>query len=1271
MSESGQAQSAPATCGLVGGGAMGDLIRAMDWSSRPLGPIETWPPTLRTAVNICLGSRHPIVLWWGPERTMFYNDGYRPMLGAGKHPQFLGGSGQECWAEIWDIIGPMMDQVVTTGEATWSEDMFLLMFRSGYYEETYFTFSYSPIRDETGIPRGIFNACTETTSRVLGERRMKTLRELVVQARTAAEAARLCCGILGSNPKDIPFALIYLLDEAGAVLNLEGAAGLPAGLEASPRAVALAGPAPAGWPLARVMAEGQPERVLNLEGTFEDLPAEPWGEPAHQAMVLPMARPGMDRPTGVLVLGISPRRAFDESYQGFFQLLAGHIATTVANARAYEEEKARAEKLAELDRAKTAFFSNVSHEFRTPLTLILGPLADALAEPGLTPAQREPLRAAHRNSLRLLKLVNTLLDFARIEAGRVQALFEPTDLATLTAELAGSFRSACERAGLRLEVDCPPLPEPVYVDRDMWEKIVLNLVSNAFKFTLRGAIGISLEPRGDAVALVVRDTGAGIPAEALPRIFERFHQVKGTQGRSHEGTGIGLALVRELVALHGGAITAESAPGAGSRFTVTLPRGSAHLPAERTGTSRAPAAGPGAESYLAEALRWLPSAAPEPAPADGPGRPRIIWADDNADLRDYVLRLLGDRYQVEALADGWEALAAARRQAPDLVLADIMMPRLDGFGLLRELRAQEATRTVPVVLLSARAGEEARVEGLTAGADAYLVKPFAAHELQAVVAAQIDRARQFRQVNEILEQRIAERTRELMQEVRERREVEQRLRELSQRLTYHVDHSPLAVIEWGPDMRLTRWSGEAERIFGWSAGEVLGKRIEDFRWVYPEDQELVTEVSEELQTGANPRRFSANRNYRKDGSVVHCEWYNSSLLDDAGQFRSILSLVLDVTERKRMEAALREEARRKDDFLAVLGHELRNPLAPIHNAAHLMRQAGRNPALIEPACAIIERQVTQLTRLVDDLLDLSRIARGKVQLSQTPMELVETVGTVIEDYRPVLEQNGLALETDLPAAPIPMEADRARIIQAVSNLVHNAIKFTDPGGRVRITVALDGGWGCVRVRDSGAGIPPEQLGTIFEPFTQSMETVGRSRKGLGLGLTLAKGLAELHGGTLAARSDGPGRGSEFTLRLPALQAAAAAEAPAQAAAPFRPRRILIVEDVPDAATTLQMVLRMLGHTAEVAGDGRSALALAASFGPEIILCDIGLPGELDGYGVARTLRATPGLPDMHLIALTGFGTPEDKARALQAGFDGHLTKPVDPAALGPMIADLA
>ncbi|MGD0231214.1 MAG: histidine kinase dimerization/phospho-acceptor domain-containing protein [Syntrophorhabdales bacterium] len=443
-----------------GDSEMSRLIRSVDWSKTEIGPVATWPQSLRTAVSICLDSRHPIVLWWGPERTMFYNDGYRPMLGESKHPQFFGGSGKECWAEIWDIIGPMMDHVIETGEATWSEDRFLLMFRYGYLEETYFTFSYSPIRDEQGRVHGIFNACAESTIRVLGERRLKTLREMAVEARTAHEAAKLCTGVLSHNPQDIPFSLVYLLNDAGAGLRLAAHTGLEAGTPASPVYVEMVDTDTTGWPLARVAAQGQPEVVGDLAGRFDCLPTEPWGEPAHQAMVLPILRPGQKHPTGVLVPGVSPRRAFDDAYQGFFDLVTGHVATAVSNARAYEEERNRAEALAELDRAKTAFFSNVSHEFRTPLTLILGPLADELAEQvdKLPPLRRERIEAAHRNSLRLLKLVNTLLDFARIEAGRVDAVYEPTDLARFTAELAANFHSACESARFPCVIPAPESP---------------------------------------------------------------------------------------------------------------------------------------------------------------------------------------------------------------------------------------------------------------------------------------------------------------------------------------------------------------------------------------------------------------------------------------------------------------------------------------------------------------------------------------------------------------------------------------------------------------------------------------------------------------------------------------------------------------------------------------------------------------------------------------------------------------------------------------------
>ena len=410
------------------------------------------------------------------------------------------------------------------------------------------------------------------------------------------------------------------------------------------------------------------------------------------------------------------------------------------------ELRAANAKLGELDAAKTAFFSNVSHEFRTPLTLMLGPLEDALADATLAPAARKRVELAHANALRLLKLVNTLLDFSRLEAGRFAASYAPLDVAALSAEQASMFQSAVEPAGLRLVIDCPPLAEPAWVDRDMWEKIVSNLVSNAYKFTLTGHIAVRVRDEAGCVSLEVSDTGVGIAAAELPRIFERFHRVEGSAGRAHEGTGIGLALVRELVTLHGGTVEARSTVGEGTTFRVELPKGFAHLPP--AAVSRA-APGPRrgrstTEAVVAEAARWhagaagasSPSEAP-PQAADDAARARVLVVDDNPDVRNYVTDLLTSAYDVTTAVDGQAALDVVKVVHPDIVLSDVMMPRLDGFGLLRALRADPATTTLPVILLSARAGEEASIEGLDAGADDYLIKPFSARELVARVRTNV------------------------------------------------------------------------------------------------------------------------------------------------------------------------------------------------------------------------------------------------------------------------------------------------------------------------------------------------------------------------------------------------------------------------------------------------------------------------------------------------------------------------------------------------------
>ncbi|EAU65086.1 multi-sensor Hybrid Histidine Kinase [Stigmatella aurantiaca DW4/3-1] len=737
---------------------MGALMRSIDWSKTELGPVEAWSPALRTMVGLVLSNRFPMVIRWGERFLQLYNDAYRPILGV-KHPAALGKPASEIWSEIWHVLGPLHEGVLRHGRAEWAEHFLLTLHRKGFTEDAYFTFSYSPIPNGFGGAGGVLVTAQETSSQVLGERRLHTLQQVAAssfRAKRVEDAAARAVQALGENPHDLPFALLYLADGDGQHVSLAASTGLPPGSAPPPPRLRLESFGKAG-PLHEALQSRQPLEVARLcQFLRTDLVAEGPRAPTH-AMVLAMEGSPEGSPAGFLLMGLSVRLEYDERYRGFMGLIAGHISTAIANARAYEEEKRRAETLAEVDRSKTVFFSNVSHEFRTPLTLMLGPVEDVLASDRLEGEEREALERVHRNGLRLFKLVNTLLDFSRLEAGRVQASYQPTDLASLTVGLASAFDSAVTKAGLRLVVECPPLPTPIWVDPEMWEKVVLNLVSNALKFTFEGEIGVALRWKGSQVELSVRDTGTGIPPEELPRIFERFHRVHGAKGRSHEGSGIGLSLVQELVRLHGGTVRADSTLGRGSTFTVSLPAGSAHLPRERLAAPRnhAPTSA-GVAPFLNEASGWLGTVRPvsgsaEEALAPSKALPQargqasgghILLADDNADMRDYVRRLLESRFTVETVADGTEALRAAEARLPDLVLSDVMMPGMDGFALLREFRAKPRTAAVPFILLSARAGEEATVGGLQAGADDYLVKPFSARELLARVEGVLRLARE-------------------------------------------------------------------------------------------------------------------------------------------------------------------------------------------------------------------------------------------------------------------------------------------------------------------------------------------------------------------------------------------------------------------------------------------------------------------------------------------------------------------------------------------------
>ncbi|MBL1178214.1 MAG: response regulator [Pantanalinema sp. GBBB05] len=836
---------------------------------------------------------------------------------------------------------------------------------------------------------------------------------------------------------------------------------------------------------------------------------------------------------------------------------------------AREQERQRAETLADLDRSKTTFFSNVSHEFRTPLTLSLAPLQDALRSlerdggdggdegdrgdplitapsaspsspsPPCLPLLRENLQLVYRNNLRLLKLVNTLLDFSRIEAGRLEAVYEPTDLAAYTAELASVFRSAIEQAGLQLIVDCPPLPEPVYIDRGMWEKIILNLLSNACKFTFAGEIMVSLSvessPHPQAstvnshdltserqhsssevktftselktstsevktstseletftsevktsslklqtltselksssfelqpstsdlnastsnpeilpfeletshrpphlltptsphphVILQIRDTGTGIAAEHLPHLFERFYQIRESQARTYEGSGIGLALVHELVQLQGGTIAVSSTLGQGTCFTITLPLGTAHLPTERIQATRTlPSTTLNAKLYGQEAEQWLPeegdgredrevippssplsSSSPLsppsplfPSSSRSPSSPlpRVLIVDDNTDMRQYLTRLLRQHVHVEAVADGTAALAVIQTHPPDLVLSDVMMPRLDGFGLLQTLRADPRTREIPVILLSARAGAAAIAEGLHAGADDYLIKPFSAQELVS-------------------------------------------------RVNTHL--------------QISSWRGEA--------------------------------------------------------------------LHEA-----------------------RSTIRRKDELLSVVSHELNTPLAAILGWTRLLRANLPHPAMLSAALDTIEHSATMQAKLVRDLLDISRITVGKLRLHLQPTKLESVIERAIAAVTQDATAAGIDLTWTATTTAVVM-GDQERLQQVVCNLLTNAIKFTSEGGNINVSLITAGGradggdqgdggamasspsldnYAEIRVTDTGVGIAPDLLPHVFEQFWQAGET--SSGKGLGLGLAIAHHIVELHQGTIQAQSVGIGQGATFLVRLPLLQ----------------------------------------------------------------------------------------------------------------------------------------
>jgi len=768
------------------------------------------------------------------------------------------------------------------------------------------------------------------------------------------------------------------------------------------------------------------------------------------------------------------------------------------------ELQALLERIRELDEIKTQFFANVSHELRTPLALILGPAQRLIDDDGSMSLEqrRESGQVVARNARMLLKHVNDLLDMSKVEARKLKLELQDSDVAALVRLLASHFAVLAADRDIEFVVDADG-PCVAAIDPDKLQRVVMNLLGNAFKFVPDGGrIRCSLRHSATELTIAVDDSGPGVKPELRQAIFERFRQGDGSISRTVAGTGLGLAIAKEFVEMHKGRIDVFDSTLGGARFEVRQPMGriGADAPVTQPGLDRTVLDG------VLEELRFTgvtPKDGALERPPAGAGRPRVLVVEDNPDMNRFVAECLSRDYDVVTAFDGREGIEQALRFDPMVVVSDIMMPHVSGVEMVAEMRARPELQHTPILLLSAKADEELRVELLDNGAQDFIVKPFSERDL--------------------------------------------RVR-------------------------------------------------------------------------------------------VH-------------------NLVLGAQARASAERANRA----KDEFLAMLGHELRNPLSPILTALQLMKLRGE--AGSERERTVIERQVSHLTRLVDDLLDVSRIARGRVELKTEIVEVAEVVAKAIEMASPLLEQRNHTLKVDVPRRGLRVDGDTTRLGQVISNLLTNAAKYTPPNGMVTMRAEQVDDEVVLSVRDTGIGISPEVLPRIFDLFVQERQALDRSQGGLGIGLTIVRSLIERHGGSVSARSDGRGKGSEFIIRLPleeraapgadALPALPAAVAPAAGAL-----RILVVDDNGDGAEMLAAALVGKGYDTRVAHDAPAALRVAADFLPDVAFLDLGLP-VMDGYELAAHLRELPGLADLRLIAVTGYGQTSDRRRTRDAGFHGHLVKPVD------------